>query len=104
MDKNTIIAIALIFFILMIFQFVFLRPRMEEMQRQAQQPEQVEPGAEEPGAEGPEEPAASDEDAFERDLPEALPAGSAEAKTVTIETELFKVDISTAAQGVPGCG
>ncbi|MGQ9615844.1 MAG: membrane protein insertase YidC [Spirochaetota bacterium] len=95
MDKNTIIAIAVIFFLVMIFQFLFLRPKLEEAYR----PE---------AAVTTEEKAESEKGAETERLPEALsavtegvsPVEPALEKLVSVETQHYNIQISTAGASV----
>jgi YidC/Oxa1 family membrane protein insertase len=91
MDKNTLIAIVAIFVLVMVFQFIFLRPRQEE-QAGRQVEEVIE---EEVTQEQPEE--ASDEASFLEEPREqlAIPAEDAVSRTQLFETEHYILQFST---------
>lgn len=93
MDKNTIIAVVVIFAIIMLFQVFYLRPRMEQQQQQKQL-ETSEAGEASPGAVQEEEPDAVFEYAEEsRAL--LIPADDAQKEVVSVETENYSVRLST---------
>jgi len=94
MDKNTLIAIVAIFLLVMVFQFVFLRPKMEERAK-----EQVQEFIEEE-KEVPQEQVSrgevEDSVSFREQGEElALPAEDAVAATLLLETEHYSLQFST---------
>jgi YidC/Oxa1 family membrane protein insertase len=95
MDKNTIIAIVVIFFILMIFQIVFLRPK--ESKESA--PVAVEEPAkkEEPGGPSEQKPPKEEKPVTFKTVESGLPGeeGPAVERSVEIETEHYLVTLST---------
>ncbi len=94
MDKNTIIAVVVIFLIVLAFQFFFLRPRLEEKGAEVQ--EQIteeqkeleeEAVVEDTGAEAEEKPG-------EREEIAAFDETIVESEIVSIETNVYSVEIS----------
>ena len=88
MDKNALIAIVVIFVIVLLFQILYLRPRLEERSAQQAQ-EMVEEQAEVTQEQEGEAPASVSE-------PEALalPAEEAVSRTTTLETAHYRVEFS----------
>jgi len=93
MDKNTIIAVVVIFLIVLVFQFFFLRPRLEEKGAEVQEQiteEQKEPeeaALEDTGAEAEEKPG-------EREEIAAFDETIVESEVVSVETNVYSVEIS----------
>ncbi len=94
MDKNTIIAVVVIFLIVLVFQFFFLRPRLEERSAEVkeetleeQQKPVEEAAAEVSGAETEEKPGEPREIA-------AVDETIVESAVVSIETNVYSVEIS----------
>jgi YidC/Oxa1 family membrane protein insertase len=94
MDKNTIIAIVVIFAIIVLFQVFYLRPRMEqqriELAREAE--EAAPPEAEEALPTVPE--------SAEEARATLVPADDAQKKFVSIETKTYQVLLSTEGASV----
>ncbi len=89
MDKNTILAIVVIFLLVMVFQFIFLRPRIEERtEEQAQELVETVEEAQEEEREEALEPRKEREAVV-------VPAEEAVAMTVSLETEHHSVLFST---------
>jgi YidC/Oxa1 family membrane protein insertase len=89
MDKNTLIAIVVIFLLVMVFQFIFLRPRIEERtEEQAQELIEVE---QEVLEEQREEAITHQEEREEL----IVPAEDAVVRTLFLETEHHSVQLST---------
>ncbi|UCB44528.1 MAG: membrane protein insertase YidC [Spirochaetota bacterium] len=90
MDKNTILAIVVIFVIIFLFQLLYLRPRMEQQQRAAQE-----------AIEEPAEVVEYEEEVeeIEEEKPEIVqvpvPAEGAQKKVISIDTQNYTAMIST---------
>jgi len=98
MDKNTIIAVVVIFAIIMLFQVFYLRPRMEQQQQQKQM-ETSEAEEASPGTVQEEGPDAVFEYAEEsRAL--LVPADDAQKEVLSVETENYSVRLSTEGASV----
>jgi YidC/Oxa1 family membrane protein insertase len=93
MDKNTIIAIVAIFVLVLVFQMLFLRPRLEERAKQgtAEVQESEQEAAEEEGSAQPE---------VEVEKPQPLPEEEAEVQIVTVDTAHYTVQISSAGASI----
>jgi YidC/Oxa1 family membrane protein insertase len=97
MDKNTILAIGIIFVIVLAFQFIFLRPRLQQMQQEQQQ--EVVP--EEKKIE--EQITAEEEKSEETRAPReeiVTPEGEPEEKIITVDTDDYSVKISTVGASI----
>jgi len=88
MDKNTLIAIVLIFLMVFLFQFLFLRPQLDQ-KTQEEATSQVEEQKKEEKTTG------VPSEAFDEEIAEAIPEEDAEQKIVQIETKNYIVGIST---------
>ena len=96
MDKNTIIALVAIFVLVFAFQFIFMRPRLDQQRARLAQQKVEEPQAAEGGNESmPERTATSEKKA-------AVPTESAVEKIVNVDTDVYSVRISTAGAAVVG--
>lgn len=96
MDKNTIIAIVLILFIIMAFQFLYLRPKLEEMgQQQTEKPATQEQTAEETEREKIPEDTSEEKEEDKATAGFTVPAQDAQKKTISIDTRNYRVKIST---------
>jgi YidC/Oxa1 family membrane protein insertase len=84
MDRNTILAIVVIFVIIFLFQLLYLRPRMEQQKEAAKKAPEVTKEVEKPKEE---------EKAEIVKVP--TPAEEAQKKVITIDTQNYKVKIST---------
>jgi YidC/Oxa1 family membrane protein insertase len=94
MDKNALIAIVVIFVIVLVFQFIFLRPKIEERTQQRAQElieeqEVIREEQEREALAGRAEPEVL-----------AVPAEEAVARTISIETAHYYVDLSTEGASV----
>jgi YidC/Oxa1 family membrane protein insertase len=100
MDKNTILAIGIIFVIVLAFQFIFLRPRLRQLQEQQVQQEEVIP--EERSIEEPSVAEEEEEIEETRTVVEDIvtPEGAPEEKIVTVDTDNYLVNISTAGGSI----
>ncbi len=88
MDKNTIIAIVAIFLLVMVFQFIFLRPKIEE--RTEEQAQELIEAEQEVDEEQWEEAITHREEREEL----IVPAEDAVARTIFLETEHYSVQLS----------
>ncbi|KKL17731.1 hypothetical protein LCGC14_2482640, partial [marine sediment metagenome] len=86
MDKNTILAIGIIFVIVLAFQFIFIRPRLQQQEIILEERE-----IEEESFTGEKETGGTETGKEALVLPEGAP----EEKIVTIETENYLINIST---------
>ncbi len=86
MDKNTILAIGIIFVIVLAFQFIFIRPRLQQQEIILEERE-----IEEESFTGKKETGRTETGKEALVLPEGAP----EEKIVTIETENYLINIST---------
>jgi YidC/Oxa1 family membrane protein insertase len=93
MDKNTIIAIVAIFVLVLVFQMLFLRPRLEERAEQG-----VGEGIETEQETVEEEGTAQPEVEVAKPLP--LPEEEAELRIVSVETAHYTMEISTAGASI----
>jgi len=92
MDKNTIIAVVVIFLLVLVFQFMFLRPKIEqqneqraqELQGQMEEQEKVKTTKKE----------TQEEKKLATSLP--TPGKEAEEKVISVETRRYSIKISTA--------
>ena len=94
MDKNTILAIGIIFVIVLAFQFLFIRPRLQQRQELEQQQQEVvfeEREIEEES--NVREKEAEESETVKEEM--ILPEGAPEEKIVSIETENYLIDISS---------
>ena len=98
MDKNTIIAIVIIFGIIMAFQFLYLRPRLEQRSKQVVQEA---PAKQE---ELEKEQRKSEEQKMEETMIDrdkvVVPAEDIEEKIISIETNNYSVQITSAGASI----
>ncbi|KPJ83558.1 MAG: hypothetical protein AMS17_17375, partial [Spirochaetes bacterium DG_61] len=95
MDKNTLIAIVVIFLLVLVFQFIFLRPKIEERtQQQAQELVEEQPQV----REEEEEREALTRRAEREEL--AVPAEEAVVRTLSVETKHYSIQLSTAGASI----
>jgi YidC/Oxa1 family membrane protein insertase len=93
MDKNALIAIVVIFVIVLVFQFIFLRPKLEERnQQRAQEIIQEQQAIREDQEEKQESGALAGRDETEA---LAVPTEEAVARTISVETAHYQIEIST---------
>jgi YidC/Oxa1 family membrane protein insertase len=96
MDKNTIIALVAIFVLVFAFQFIFMRPKLDQQRARLEQQKVEEPQAAESREKSiPERTAAAEKYA-------TVPTESAAEKIVNIDTDVYSVRISTAGAAVVG--
>ena len=96
MDKNTIIALVAIFVLVFAFQFIFMRPKLDQQRARLAQQKVEEPQAAEGRNESiPERTATAEKKA-------AVPTESAVEKIVNVDTDVYSVRISTAGAAVVG--
>lgn len=101
MDKNTILAIVVIFVIIMLFQLLYLRPRMEQ-QKLAQEEIEAPPEAieEEAAAEATVEERVKEGKVAAETGRFLIPAEDAVEQVITVETKNYLVEISTEGAAV----
>ncbi len=100
MDKNTIIAIVVIFAIIMLFQVFYLRPRMEQQKQLIEETREAEEAAPEAEPVAPSEAVPKEEpDAVSLSTEESraliVPVDDAQKKIVSVETETYSIRLST---------
>ena len=96
MDKNTIIALVAIFVLVFAFQFIFMRPKLDQQRARLAQQKVEEPQAAESRNESiPERTATAEKKA-------AVPTESAVEKIVNVDTDVYSVRISSAGAAVVG--
>jgi len=96
MDKNTIIALVAIFVLVFAFQFIFMRPKLDQQRSRLAQQKVEEPQAAEGGGKSvPERTATAEKKA-------AIPTESAVEKIINVDTDVFSVRISTSGAAVVG--
>ncbi len=96
MDKNTIIAVVVIFLLVLVFQFMFLRPKIKQQNEQRAQ--ELQGQMEEKQQEQKKEETQKKETLEETKLAPSLstPGRKAEVKVVSVETRHYSIKISTA--------
>jgi YidC/Oxa1 family membrane protein insertase len=97
MDKNTILAIVIIFVLILLFQLLYLKPRMEQRQNVAEQEQKVE---EEYAEQPAEEEAEAEEAQGAETLGFLIPAEDAEKEVVSVDTDIYSVSISSEGASV----
>ena len=96
MDKNTIIALVAIFVLVFAFQFIFMRPKLDQQRARLAQQKVEEPQAAEGGSGSiPERTVTAEKKA-------AVPTESAVEKIVNVNTDVYSVRISSAGAAVVG--
>jgi YidC/Oxa1 family membrane protein insertase len=96
MDKNTIIALIAIFALVFAFQFIFLRPKMEQERQTAQR--RVEEQAAQQEAQKSE--GRTREETAQRREALVTPQEPAEERVISIDTDLYSVKLSTAGASI----
>jgi YidC/Oxa1 family membrane protein insertase len=96
MDKNTIFALIAIFALVLAFQFIFLRPKLEQQRQDAQQ--KVEKQVKQPEAgKGEEKPG---KEAVRKREALVTPQKPAEEQVISIDTDIYSVKLSTAGASI----
>ncbi len=98
MDKNTVFALIIIFVLVLAFQLLYIRPRLEQRSQQAT--EQVLAEKEDLQEEKEEEEVQRQEEAEIKREEMKIPESEAEEKVISIETNNYLVKISTAGASI----
>ncbi len=98
MDKNTVIAIVIILFIVLAFQFLYVRPRVQQRSEEANQMIFEEKEREEEEKRIEEEKKREEAETKKQEI--ILSDEEAEEKIISIETSNYSIEISTAGASV----
>jgi len=98
MDKNTVIAIVIILFIVLAFQFLYVKPRVQQRSEEAKQMIFEEKEREEEEKRIEEEKKREEAETKKQEI--ILSDEEAEEKIISIDTSNYSIEISTAGASV----